>query len=99
MSVIRVAIGTPEAHGSTWRVWHSGSADDLYVGTRGTAGEVKASLHASGDFRYAFTQPHVESDRALVTPDRRVIDDGDPDDFNPASGWHSTCGNRGSRQR
>jgi uncharacterized protein YndB with AHSA1/START domain len=74
MSVIRVAIGAPEAHGSTWRVWQSGSADDLYVGTRGTAGEIKVSLHASGDFRYAFTQPHVESDRALVTPDQRVIE-------------------------
>ena len=55
-------------------MWHSGSADDLYVGTRGTAGEIKASLHASGDFRYAFTQQHVGSQRALVMPDRRVIE-------------------------
>jgi hypothetical protein len=88
MSVIRVAVGTPDAHGSTWRVWHSGSADDLYVGTRSTAGEMKVSLHASGDFRYAFTQQHVESDRALVTPDRRVIQQWRPLEIQPGA-WQA----------
>jgi hypothetical protein len=65
-NVIRVAAGTPEAHGPTWRVWHSGGRDDVYVGTRGTAGAIKVSLHASGDFRMAFTVEHVESNDALV---------------------------------
>lgn len=74
-NVIRVAVGTPEAHSPTWRIWHSGPRDDLYVGCRRTASEMKVSLHASGDFRFAFTDKHVESDHAVVTKDKRVLGD------------------------
>jgi hypothetical protein len=91
-NVIRFAVGTPERHGPAWIVWHSGPNDDLYAGTRTMSGEIKASLHASGDFRVALTTRHMESGRAIVEPgwlcaraveaartlDRRLVSVRDP---------------------
>jgi hypothetical protein len=67
------AVGTSERHGPAWVVYNTGKQDDIYVGTTGTDGELKASLHDSGDFRVAFTQEHARSDRALVKRRKRVI--------------------------
>ena len=85
-NVIRFAVGTPERHGPVWRLWHSGAGrDELYVGVRTLVSELKASLHMSGDFRWAFTDVHVASDNALVTPDRRVIERWRPLEVQPGA--------------
>ena len=39
--VLRFAIGTPEAHGAEWRIWQSGPADDMYIGTRFLASSIQ----------------------------------------------------------
>ena len=82
-NVLRVAVGSARAHGSTWRLWHSGTRDDLYVGTRSTASEMKVSLHASGDFRAAFTEQHVMSNERLAAADQRVIRQWRPREVQP----------------
>ena len=46
----------------------------MYIGTRFLASWIKVSAHAAGDIRFAVTDRHLQSDNALVTPDRRVIE-------------------------
>lgn len=54
-SPIRFAIGTPMGPSTnSWRVWVQGR--DIYVKCRDNFGEVKASLHASGNWRFGFTE-------------------------------------------
>jgi hypothetical protein len=64
-------------------VWHSGARDELYAGTRTTAGEFKASIHASGDFRIAFTKQHMDSAHAIVEPGKRIIERWRPFEIAP----------------
>lgn len=87
-NVLRFAVGTPTAHSATWRVWHSGARDELYVATRQLAAWIKVSLHASGDFRYAYTRKHVEAGNGLVSMDKRLIDGWHPLEVKPGA-WRT----------
>jgi hypothetical protein len=83
---VRWSVGTADGPRSTiWRVWVSGS--DAYIAARPTAGSIKVSLHASGVWRYAFTEEHMTGPRPLVPADRdRVLDRWPrPPEFAP--GW------------
>lgn len=52
---VRLAVGSSSGpRSSTWRVWTSKNADDVYVAARSTAGVMKASLHESGSWQYGF---------------------------------------------
>ena len=52
---VRLAVGTASGpRSSTWRVWTSKNADDVYVAARSTAGLMKASLHESGSWQFGF---------------------------------------------
>ena len=82
-NAIRFAVGTPQRHGPAWIVWHSGPRDDVYAGARTTAGEIKASMHASGDFRIALTTRHMNSGRAIVEPGKRVLEQWRPYELTP----------------
>jgi hypothetical protein len=71
---IRFAVGTPAgARSSVWRVW-AAQDGSIYVAARAIAGEFKASLHGSGDWRVGFTQ-ESRARRKLLAPGRdRIID-------------------------
>lgn len=80
---IRWGIFAPDGRRSpSWRVWTSKQTDDCYVAGRDVAGEVKISLHASGEWQHSITQP-AAARRALAERhlDRWVR----PPDFAP--GW------------
>lgn len=54
--VLRFGVGDPlGACSGVWRVWAQGQRGDVYVACRPVAHAVKVSLHASGDFREAWT--------------------------------------------
>jgi len=52
---------------SLWRVWTW--KNDVYVGARAIAGDVRVSLHESGKWRFAFTRKHQLGPRPLIGPD------------------------------
>lgn len=76
----RFAIGTPAGPSTnSWRVWAHG--EDVYVKCRDNFREMKASLHASGRWRFGFTQEAIEArpdllpegtDRALTKWESRL---------------------------
>src|SRR4051812_40321403 len=52
------AAGSLEGpRGTLWTLWTS-PRGDVYVGGRGMTGDLKLSLHASGDWRHAFAREH-----------------------------------------
>ena len=54
---VRIAVGTPDGPRSgIWRVWVEPDGS-IYIAERYTAGRLKASLHPSGSWRIAFTDP------------------------------------------
>jgi hypothetical protein len=58
---IRWASGHPGGPRSlTWQVIGARNSDDVYVGARGMMHDMKLSLHQSGVWRWAFTQPAAE---------------------------------------
>lgn len=79
---IRFAVGPPEEYRSAvWRFW--ASRNDVYLAARNAVGVLKFSLHASGDWRVAFT-----SESKIVIPElgSRVIGHWSrPPEFRP--GW------------
>jgi hypothetical protein len=55
---IRWATGDPQgARSQTWQVVGAQNSDDVYVGARGVMNTIKLSLHKSGIWRVALTQP------------------------------------------
>jgi hypothetical protein len=56
-AALRFAVGEPGRRGTIWRLWASRDTDDVYLGSRHTAGEVKVSLHQSGDWRLQIVDP------------------------------------------
>jgi hypothetical protein len=83
---VRFAVGAPDgARGAIWRIWVNRS--DVYVAARATASDMKVSLHASGQWRAAFTEAHQRRKEALIPPDQdRAVDKWDrPTEFVP--GW------------
>jgi len=64
-SPVRVAIGTPRGQSSnSWRLWVQG--EDIYVKCRDDFRELKASLHASGIWRFGFTEEFVRSQPSIL---------------------------------
>lgn len=58
---IRWASGSPDGPRSlTWQVIGARNSDDVYVGARGMMKDQKLSLHKSGVWRWAFTQPAAQ---------------------------------------
>jgi hypothetical protein len=58
---LRWASGSPDGPRSlTWQVIGARNSDDVYVGARGMMKDQKLSLHESGRWRWAFTQPAAQ---------------------------------------
>jgi hypothetical protein len=58
---IRWASGSPDGPRSlTWQVIGARNSDDVYVGARGMMHTQKLSLHESGVWRWAYTQPAAQ---------------------------------------
>jgi hypothetical protein len=87
MKGVRFAVGEPNGscHGSVWRLWVNGN--DVYIAARAITSAQKVSLHASGDWRVAFTNPYMSRASRLVPAGRgRIIDRWPrPPEFAP--GW------------
>lgn len=59
-AAIRFAVGDPlGACSSNYRLWAEGRAGDVYVANRMVADRIKVSLHASGEYREAFTTRYM----------------------------------------
>lgn len=58
-------VGGPNAGlgAASWRIWTN--KDDVYVAAADLAGTIKASLHASGRWRVAYTTEHMSEDQPL----------------------------------
>lgn len=56
-TALRFAVGEPGRRGTIWRLWANRDTDDLYLASRNTAGEMKVSLHQSGDWRMQIVNP------------------------------------------
>jgi hypothetical protein len=70
---IRVAVGEAGKRSGIWRIW--ANKNDIYVAARTIAGQQKFSLHESGRWRYAWTEPGaaefgIVEDRAIDRWDR-----------------------------
>lgn len=73
--VVRFAVGTRDgARSGVWRLWTTGN--DVYLSARLYGDTVKASLHESGTWRWAFTDKYAESKSSILPPDSdRVIEE------------------------
>ena len=61
--VSRFCVGDPDGrHSSVWRVWKhtSTSKSDIFISPRNVAGLIKASLHESGVWRFAFSSEYAQ---------------------------------------
>lgn len=68
---VRFGVGDPLGRCSgTWKLWAEGRAGDVYVACRPAGNRVKVSLHASGDFREAWTRQYMEEED--IPDDERV---------------------------
>jgi hypothetical protein len=56
-TALRFAVGEPGRRSTVWRLWANAGTDDVYVASRQTAGEMKVSLHQSGDWRAQIVEP------------------------------------------
>lgn len=70
---LRFAVGERGRRSSVWRVWANTTTHDVYIASRTIAGIQKFSLHASGDWRYAFTSQFMATEAGAAWPDR-VLD-------------------------
>jgi hypothetical protein len=53
---VRFLVEDPRGRtSSTWRVWSNRDKSDVYFAHRDAAGELKGSLHETGDWRYGMT--------------------------------------------
>jgi hypothetical protein len=56
MGLVRFGVGDERVGwGIVWTLVHSPNRDDVYIMARAIGGIIKASLHASGDWRHGFT--------------------------------------------
>jgi hypothetical protein len=85
--VLRLAVGTPDAHGPAWRVWRGGSKGDVYLGQSHTAKQIHVSLHPSGNFHCAFDQDYAETPGALRTTEDHMLEEWRPRRILPGV-WH-----------
>ena len=46
---------------TTWRVWTNGRSSDVYFGHRAAVGEIKGSLHESGQWQYGMTTQRLRT--------------------------------------
>lgn len=87
--VSRFCVGDPDGpRSSVWRVWKhtSASKSDIFISPRNTAGLIKASLHESGIWRFAFTAEYAEREfgKEHEVHDTRLIDRWErPNDIAP----------------
>jgi hypothetical protein len=66
---VRIAVGTPHGPSSnSWRLWLHGA--DIYFACRDNFREFKASLHASGIWRFGLTEQFIKAHGELVPPGR-----------------------------
>jgi len=56
-TALRFAVGEPGRRSTVWRLWANAGTDDVYLASRQTAGEMKVSLHQSGDWRAQIVEP------------------------------------------
>lgn len=54
---LRFAVGEPGRRGTVWRLWANRDKNDVYVSSRMSAGDLKVSLHQTGDWRLQFVKP------------------------------------------
>ena len=60
---VRFAVGEPDGpRSAVWRLWIHNHPDksDIFVSPRNVAGVIKASLHQSGRWRFAFTSEYAK---------------------------------------
>ncbi len=57
-TVLRVAAGDPAEHSAVFRLWTEPSPGDLYIAVRSLTRVLKASIHASGVCRIAYTSEY-----------------------------------------
>jgi len=58
--------------GALWTLWTS-DRGDVYVGAHGMTGDLKLSLHASGDWRHAFSREHYKAPLPSAPSKRRRV--------------------------
>ena len=60
---LRFAVRAVSGHrAATWKVWTlGGEKNDVYVACRGLGGQLKASLHQSGQWHVSFTKQFFEA--------------------------------------
>lgn len=69
---LRFVVGTEEGPWSgTWIAWANQGKGDVYVANRSIAGDLKVSLHQSGECRFALTSQHLKKPNAIAGPDDR----------------------------
>jgi hypothetical protein len=80
---VRFAIGTPTGRSSNSWLIETRKTGDIYIICRDNFSESKVSLHASGKWRYAFTDSIAKTRPDLVSPgsDRALHK------WNPPDGW------------
>jgi hypothetical protein len=79
---LRFGVGTPEEYrGAIWRLWVQGN--DVYLAARDLIGQIKYSLHRSGQWRLAWTEKSGQ--RAEGSTDRVEGRWKRPPEFRP--GW------------
>jgi hypothetical protein len=78
---VRVAFGGPERHGAIWKVV-AARKGEVYVMERTTGRALKISLHASGDWRFAWVRndgtPNPVGEEFAKQTGSRVIDQWQP---------------------
>lgn len=68
---VRFAAGSLQGpRGAIWALWTS-LRGDVYVGGHGMTGDLKVSLHPSGDWRHAFSREHYRQPAPFAPPKRR----------------------------
>jgi hypothetical protein len=70
---VRFAAGSLEGpRGALWSLWTS-PRGDVYVGGHGMTGDIKVSLHASGEWRHAFSREHYRHPAPFAPARRRRV--------------------------
>lgn len=66
--VTRVAVGEPHGpQSAVFRIWSPCGRSDVYAGVRDIAGEIKISLHESGQCNAGFTTQFARQERNAIT--------------------------------
>lgn len=66
--VVRVAVGRPEGpYSAAFRIWSPPGKSDVYASVRDIAGDIKISLHESGECFAGLTSQFAKKETAAVT--------------------------------